>query len=205
MTQGALDTFEIGVAGEPIPGESSSGDGHVAVSGTEESLLAVIDGLGHGQPAREAAEVAARTLAENNGVDLAELVRLCHRSLRRTRGVVMTLARVDGRRNTITWLGVGNVGARLFRADSRMPNGRTAETALTLGGVVGHDLPALRASTLEIRPGDTLLFATDGIDPQVAPHMSEHVPLQTQAEQLLAEFGLRTDDALVLLARYRGG
>ena len=31
------------------------------------------------------------------------------------------------------------------------------------GGVVGYSLPALRIATLSVAPGDTLIFATDGI------------------------------------------
>jgi serine phosphatase RsbU (regulator of sigma subunit) len=34
---------------------------------------------------------------------------------------------------------------------------------LLRSGVVGYQLPTLRASTLPIAPGDLLIFATDGI------------------------------------------
>lgn len=41
------------------------------------------------------------------------LIQLCHRVLAGTRGVAMTLARVDFAASTLTWTGVGNVTADL--------------------------------------------------------------------------------------------
>ncbi|MEN8132970.1 MAG: hypothetical protein ABFS45_22890, partial [Pseudomonadota bacterium] len=84
------------------------------------------------------------------------------------------------------------------------------ETLLLRGGVVGYQLPPLRASQLSITPGDTLVFATDGIRNGFTQGLSSsgpiflQDPLQQIADRTLTLFGKATDDALVLVARYRG-
>jgi len=104
---------ECGSAGRALAGQSCSGDRGVVLPFTAGALVAVIDGLGHGAEADAAAEAAERVLAETPGAELTELVRRCHEALRRTRGVVMSLASFQQGR--MTWLGVGNVEGVLVR------------------------------------------------------------------------------------------
>src|SRR5262249_52503643 len=79
------------------------------------------------------------------------------------RGAAMSLASIDTRRATLTWIGVGNVQGVVLHSDA--PPGRPAASALlTRGGVVGSAMPQLRAEVLPFNPGDVLFFATDGVD-----------------------------------------
>src|SRR5688572_15062635 len=87
------------VASRTLAGERVSGDLHVVRSFEGGTLVAVIDGLGHGPDAAVASEAAAEVLSARPGGDIAELVRLCHQRLRPTRGVAMSLASFDIRRN----------------------------------------------------------------------------------------------------------
>jgi hypothetical protein len=64
-------------------------------------------------------------------------------------------------------------------------------------------LPVLRASVLPIEPGDTLVFATDGVRPEWPDELRVGEP-RHMADRLLARYGVPTDDALVLVVRYGG-
>src|SRR5205823_3248291 len=79
------------------------------------TLVAVIDGLGHGIEAAAATRVAIAALADAPGEPVTALLVRCHEEMRGTRGAVMTLVsfRDD---DTLTWVGVGNVEALLLRA-----------------------------------------------------------------------------------------
>jgi len=114
----------------------------------------------------------------------------------------MSLASFNGRDNTMTWLGVGNVEAMLLRADAAASPRR--ENVLLRSGVVGCQLPALRAAIIPVMRGDVLVFATDGIGGHFAEEVILSDPPQRIAEHILARCAKGTDDALVLVARYLG-
>jgi len=204
MSQPVVQTsaVEWGVAVRPIAGEAVAGDLHLVKPFDHGVLLAAIDGVGHGGEATAAAQSAAAILARHAPESVISLVQRCHEALRRTRGVVMTVASLDALKNTVTWLGVGNVEGLLLRAGPGASH--LSEYVLLRGGLVGYQLPALHASVMPVAPGDLLIFATDGI----RDGFQQEIKMTEKPEQI-AKCALRqhckgTDDALVLVARYLG-
>jgi serine phosphatase RsbU (regulator of sigma subunit) len=189
-------------AGLPLPGEVESGDLHLVRTLPTGVLIAVVDGLGHGVDAAIAARAAVAVLDRHAEEPLVALIERCHRALVGTRGAVMSLAQLDHRAATMTWLGVGNVEGILLYGD---PNARPARASLvTRGGTVGRDIPPLRTVVVPLSPGDTLLFASDGIKSGFAEGATGGARPQQIADQILANYAKGTDDALVLVARYLG-
>jgi hypothetical protein len=90
----------------------------------------------------------------------------------------------------------------LFRANAAVDPRR--EALILRGGVVGYELPPLRASVLPIAPGDVVIFATDGIDTYFAKDSPFGRRPEEVANDILARHAKETDDALVLVARYIG-
>ena len=192
-----------GAAGSPLPPEPESGDGYVVRPSATGVLIAAVDGTGHGPEAAAAAKVAVGTLKAAAAESPIALVLECHEELRQTRGAVMTLAFVHLRDQTLTWLGVGNVEAALLRMAGA--EGTTSERVLLRAGVVGYRLPDLRAEVIPLQPFDTLVMATDGIDPDFDQDLVLRRQPQQIADQILADHWKRTDDGLVVVARYLGG
>jgi len=195
--------IEWGVATRAAPGQTVSGDLHLAVIFGSGALVAVVDGLGHGDEATNAARAAIEVLKENAGQSVIPLVQRCHEALLKTRGAVMTLASFNPIDAAVSWLSVGNVAGLLLHADSKaLP---ASESAVLRGGVVGYQLPTLRATISAVSPGDLLILATDGIglgfDQSV---MSTDRPQQI-ADRILSRYFKGTDDALALVVRYLGG
>jgi phosphoserine phosphatase RsbX len=191
--------LERGVAGLAHEGEGRSGDVAVFAPSTRGGLVAVIDGLGHGDPAAAAAAAAAAVLREHVERDPQDLLELCHAKLRRTRGAVMTLAWFDLEAPAMTWTGVGNVEARLVReGEPRHPS------PVVLGGVVGYNLPQVRLATIPIVPGDAVVLATDGVAADFSVSLASGIAAQTLAERVLERHGKGTDDALAAVVRYLG-
>jgi phosphoserine phosphatase RsbX len=193
---------EWGVAARALPGETESGDLHLVASSPNRVLIAVADGLGHGPEAAAAARLAMRSLRERPQDCVLDLVRRCHTALHRTRGVVLSLASIDAQTNRMTWLGVGDVDATLFRAGpAAQPN---REALARRSGVVGYQLPRLHAPAVPIARGDVLVFATDGISSDFHAEWRLDAHPQDAAEHIIGRYGKGTDDALVLVARYMG-
>ena len=192
--------LELGIAERALPGEYRSGDRAVLSAYEGGALVAAIDGLGHGSDAADAAALAADVLSAHPDEEPVRLVEACHDALRRTRGAVMTLAWVDLDAGRLIWTGVGNVEGRLVHAAAGP--GAPTEGALTKGGVVGYNLPAIRATSTDLLPGDLIVLATDGIDSGFAQAIVAGGSAQHIADRILAEHGKQGDDALVVVVRY---
>jgi negative regulator of sigma-B (phosphoserine phosphatase) len=195
-------SLECGFASRPRPGEAVSGDDFLVKAHPRGVLLAMVDGLGHGNEATAASRTAIEILAAHPGEPVIALMERCHAGLKDTRGVAMTLISIDIPTGTLSALGVGNVETLLIRAD---PDARPwREEMLLRNGVVGYKLPALQASILPIHPGDLFIFTTDGIRSAYAERLNENDPVQAMAEGILEQDFRGNDDALVLTVRYLG-
>ena len=108
--------IDWGVASRALPGEVVCGDLHLIKPIPDGVLLAVADGLGHGDEATVAAKTALAIVEGHSEAPLEALVTRCHDALMKTRGAVMTVATLNSLEGSLTWLGVGNVEAVLLRA-----------------------------------------------------------------------------------------
>jgi len=201
---GRFGPIEWAAVRRPRPGEAVCGDHPVALEvGENAALFGVIDGLGHGEAAAEASLCAVETVEKCRAEPIDVVMQLCHRALAQTRGVAMTLARVDFETDTMSWIGIGNVTADLL---AKRPSGvEVRSSALLGGGIVGYRMPHLLSThQVTITPGDLLLIASDGISEDHLDDLDFAAPATTIAEQLVGRHAKEIDDALVLAARHRG-
>jgi phosphoserine phosphatase RsbX len=201
---GRWGPIEWATAWRPRPGEHVCGDESIAVGIQDHgALFGVVDGLGHGPSAANAATAAAEALRNASGERVEVLVQLCHRVLEGTRGAAMTLARIDFDANQLYWTGVGNVTANLV-AKATMGVKIRSSARLT-AGIVGYRIPEIfPAQVVPIRTGDLLVIASDGIGEDHLDHIDFAAPAAAIAEQILAKHAKESDDAMVLAARHRG-
>ena len=199
------------VAGRSFDGHGESGDQYLVEPFEDGVLVAVVDGLGHGDRAAAVAKAAVAAIKEHADEPVTALTNRCHEELRGSRGVVMSLASLrqqnGGTDGMMTWLGVGNVKGVLLRANGREQSGeeRDRESLFLRGGILGYQLPAPRSSDLAIAQGDTLVLATDGLRSAFSEALTLDGSPQEMADRLFADHRRGTDDALVLVARYLGG
>jgi phosphoserine phosphatase RsbX len=194
--------IEWGVATRVLLGERESGDLYAVARFDGGALVAAVDGLGHGPDAAIAARRAVDVLEAHACEPIASLLHRCHEALRGTRGAVLTLASFAADRPVLSWVGVGNVEGTLIRADPETE--RPRESVFLVGGVAGHKLPTLRPVELLLAAGDTLVLATDGVRAGHAEALDPASPPGRAAQCILDRYARGNDDALVLVARYRG-
>jgi phosphoserine phosphatase RsbX len=196
--------IEWAVAELARPGQTESGDHSLAMEIPGGAIVGVVDGLGHGAEAANAAKTAVRSIERHGDQPVIRVMQECHQSLVGSRGAVVSVAAFSAVAETMTWLGVGNVEGLLLRAQAGATPSR--ELLLLRGGVVGVRLPTLTATIVAIAPGDTLIFATDGVRSEFLDEIRAHRDRpQPLADHILERFGRGTDDALVMVARYLGG
>src|SRR5260370_33765665 len=110
-----MSLVEWSVAEEPLPGQKQSGDRYVVKSLPEGALLAVVDGIGHGEDAAHSAELVVRVLSNSNPGSPIALLRRCQQHLQGTRGAVVSMTLFTLADATRPWLGIGNVTGVLLR------------------------------------------------------------------------------------------
>ncbi|MFJ2740973.1 SpoIIE family protein phosphatase [Streptomyces sp. NPDC087440] len=178
-----------------LEGERGCGDGW-AVADAEDGLrtVVVVDGLGHGESAAEAADVALRAFRRDPELPLPELLFALDRALRHTRGAAVGLLRLrpDGDADHCS---VGNVRAQTVGFDGV----RSRVTGQP--GVVGWNMPGPRVRRIAVPPGSTLVLHSDGIDPRWTHDPSPfllRLPPPLLVAALAHDFRHIRDDATVL-------
>jgi negative regulator of sigma-B (phosphoserine phosphatase) len=194
-------TVECAVRGRARQGETTTGDLAVTRRTEAGTLVAVVDGLGHGPLAAHAARLAVQTAARHAEETLPAIATACHEALRTTRGAAISLAAVSSEEHTLTWLGIGNVAGMVAGGIPTVPCRRVPLPLLD--GIVGHHLPPLIPATVEVERGDVLVVTTDGAPHDVADHVALAGSTSAIAERLLGDEP-RSDDSLVLVLRYLG-
>lgn len=165
----------------------------------KETTLCVVDGLGKGKEAEEAAKAAVDYVARHVSDGLPKLFEGCNWALRRTRGVAMGIAIIDDEAGTLTYAGIGNtramiVGERTIRLSSNP-------------GIVGGGYRKLTPETVPLMPGHLVIMATDGIKERfehafLASYSGEQPQdVKKLAKRILQEGRRKTDDAAVLAFR----
>ena len=187
----------FGVWSRPLPGERINGDAYFIRTLRGATLVAVVDGLGHGSGAKEASDAALDALDEWNGEPLDEILYEAHNALRPTRGAAIGLAIIDSSAERFHYAGVGNVAARVFNAPEKI-------APIPTNGTLGAQMGRLRVWSHAWSEGATFLMASDGIseawDLELYPGLINRAP-QLLAGILMRDFVRDTDDATVLVAR----
>ncbi len=186
----------IGAINVPYPGETLSGDTWAYGNRRGDTLL-VADGLGHGEAAAAAAEVARATFAANENADLVSLATSIHRALAPTRGAAIGIARVDRVANLVRYVGIGNIGAAILTDDKlrRMVNHN---------GTAGHLSPRISEFTYPFLGDIVLILHSDGLSARweldAYPGFArEHVSLI--AGVLFRDCRRQRDDATIAVLR----
>ncbi|MGB7129891.1 MAG: anti-sigma regulatory factor [Candidatus Sulfotelmatobacter sp.] len=103
--------IDVGVVSVPIKGEDVCGDGWGVKKTADSILFMVVDGLGHGILAAEAAREAERIFALAGSDSPTPILQDSHDSLKKTRGAAMAVAALQLDRQLVSFAGVGNIGA----------------------------------------------------------------------------------------------
>jgi anti-sigma regulatory factor (Ser/Thr protein kinase)/serine/threonine protein phosphatase PrpC len=197
QTSGRDEARRYGIWSRPYPGERMSGDAYLIREWESATLIAVIDGLGHGSGAKVAADAALDSLEDWAGEPLDEVLQVAHDALRSTRGAAIGAVIIDRGSARFHYAGVGNVAARVFNAPERI-------SPISTNGTLGAQLGRLRVWSHPWSEGATLVMASDGIseswDIELYPGLINRCP-QLLAGVLMRDFGRDTDDATVLVAR----
>jgi anti-sigma regulatory factor (Ser/Thr protein kinase) len=187
-------TLEVAAISTPHFAETNSGDG-VSISYSDDATsILVVDGLGHGNEAAHAAEIAARIFGESPFDSPASLVDRIHNNLVGTRGIAMALVQIDRLLDKLTFIGVGNITGRVYTRYA-------SKGCVSVQGIVGGRMPSAKEFCYDWEPGASLLLYSDGIkSAAVLPEVQSKSAL-LEAAEIYRDFSRTNDDTTVVVVR----
>lgn len=189
-----LDYF---LANRPLDNGVYSGDTGMVKEFDNMVFLAVIDALGHGKVAHELAETCTDFLAENYRNNLVAMMEGLHHSIQGSRGVVASLCLLDMGKGVLSYVSVGDTLVRKLNNDrSRI---------YSMPGIVGYEIRTIKEGTMQLEDNDILLLHTDGVQSNFDPRNDDmlHGDSRSIANNIIARYGKKHDDALCIVLRYR--
>lgn len=140
-----------------IHGEKVCGDGyHVKKAGNGFQFF-MGDGLGHGINAHDAVTEAIAAFKSCKYTSPVDVLRYIHENVKKTRGLVATIAYLDY--STQKWLicGVGNIATTIY-------TGLVGKNHSPYNGILGHNIPrTLNDSVQVLEKYQTLIMHSDGL------------------------------------------
>ncbi len=149
-------TVHTGVVSEPIHGEHECGDGWGLRRFADSLVLMVVDGLGHGVLAAEAAREAERVLQRAPSDSPLQILQDIHDALRKTRGAAAAVARIQETKGLLTFAGVGNISASVVSPG-------LSRSMASHNGTVGHLMPRIQEFTYPWNANSITIMHSDGL------------------------------------------
>jgi anti-sigma regulatory factor (Ser/Thr protein kinase) len=193
------DNLELGAISVPKSGEDACGDSWAVDQQPGRSLLMMVDGLGHGLHAAEAARAAVQAFRQNVHRRPAAILEAAHGALRSTRGAAMAVAELDLDQKSIRYAGIGNIATVMVG-----PAGHS--NFVSHNGIVGHQARKFQEFVYPWQPDGVIIMHSDGLGTQWK--LEEYAGLTSRDPSLIAavlyrDFTRGRDDVTVLAARSR--
>jgi hypothetical protein len=189
--------IEVGVVSEPIAGEDVSGDGWGMRSSPDGIFLMVVDGLGHGVLAAEAAREAERVLTEARENSPREIILSSHAALKKTRGAAESVARIDLENRLLSYAGVGNISASIVAPGS-------SRSIASHNGILGQNTERVQEFTFPWNANNILIMHSDGLASRW--DLERYSGIWSKRSSVIAavlhrDFSRGRDDVTVLVAK----
>ena len=189
--------LEKGAIIVPKHGEQACGDGVYCEQYDDNITMFLGDGLGHGPDAELAVQSAIKALRASTEKSVPDILRHMHKDVKKTRGLVGTLAIFDIKEKRWRMCGVGNIATRTQSV--------VTKNHISYNGVIGMNIPTtLNEQILPYEKGQCLIMCSDGIktrwDFQKYTGILKY-DLTIAAAAIYKDHCRKTDDTSVLITR----
>src|ERR1700722_20303530 len=191
----AFETSGISVA---LEREEVCGDAWEVIETGGVLRAMVVDGLGHGPFAEEAAREALAVFRSEGTRGLASTLKLVDQALTKTRGAAGAIVEISPAKGQVTAAGVGNISMRLLN------NGESKSFGCD-NGTLGTGVPRIRDFSHPRFPQSVLVMHSDGV--KAHWNQADYPGLARRHPGLVAgllyrDFRRERDDVTVVVARH---
>jgi hypothetical protein len=192
--------LEWGVVCVPKREEEFCGDAWAVTAGRVRNTILIVDGLGHGLHAFDAARQALRAFREHAGERPESILNALHQNLRGTRGAVAAVAETDWDKRELRWAGAGNIAGSLVPVEGK------ASSLVSYSGTVGQNVTRFQEFTHGWPDEGLFISHSDGLsrrwELESYPGLTRKDP-SLIAGVLYRDFASRLDDVVVFVGRER--
>ncbi len=193
---------EVGAVCIPYPGETVIGDAWLVADFPDRTVAMVVDGLGHGLLAHEAAQRALGSFEKHGHLSPVRALEAIHGDMSATRGAAAAIACIHWGNRTVAFSGVGNISGVVL-GDGERAHGRGLSSH---NGIVGGARPRFQEFEHPWPQEGLLVLHSDGVSSrwglEAYPGLAMKAP-SLIAGVLLRDHGRPRDDATVLVVRER--
>jgi anti-sigma regulatory factor (Ser/Thr protein kinase) len=180
-----------------VAGEEQCGDAWDEERRADGVAILVVDGLGHGAGAADAAAAAVAAFRRARFEPPARRLQAVHDAMRPTRGGAAGIADIDLGARTVRFAGVGNVGAMVV-------DNETPRFLMSHNGTLGHTVRKIAEVCMPWPARGLLLMYTDGLgtprELSAYPGLLERHP-SLVAGVLWRDLARGRDDVTVVVAK----
>ncbi|MFC4736526.1 SpoIIE family protein phosphatase [Bacillus daqingensis] len=192
-----LDDSDISVYHTAKGNNWCSGDSFFGTSRDGTVTCALADGLGSGEEAMHASKLAMEVIESNPDEALERLIQLCNDRMWGTRGVVLSILRIDVQNRRCEYINMGNISCHFYH-----PDGDMIRPVPKRGYLSGRKVK-LRTQSWEYRPGMVFTMYSDGFpqDPLSDRLFSANDTPEAIMDRLSDLFEHVDDDATVMIGK----
>jgi anti-sigma regulatory factor (Ser/Thr protein kinase) len=191
------DSLQIAGIAVPYPKEKFCGDACAYHRTPQRTLILLVDGLGHGWEASEAAQEAVDVFRQHSHRSPREILAYMHDALKKTRGAAAAISEIRPNENRLTYAGVGNTAAVVL-------SNKVSRSLTSHNGTLGIAVPRIQEFQVEWPSRAILIMHSDGV--QTRWDLSSYPGLLSRhpaviGGALLRDFRRQRDDASVVVVK----
>ena len=193
----AEKSLKAGAVCVPVKGERECGDLWQTIEFGGRFLATVVDGLGHGAEAAEAAEEAVKIFHANVAHGPCHILERAHDALKKTRGAAMSIVEHSFGKGSMRFAGIGNVSSSLLASEK-------TQSMVSHNGTLGAQIRRCQEFEYPFSQSATLIMHSDGLvsnwDAKLYRGIGRRDPALLAA-LLYRDFSRGRDDVTVLVVR----
>jgi len=191
------DSLQITGIAVPHPKEKLCGDSWAYHRTPQRTMIMLVDGLGHGWEAAEAAQEAVNVFHRHIMRGPREILAYMHDALKKTRGAAAGISEIRPAENRLTYAGVGNTVAVVL-------SNKVSRNLTSHNGTLGIAAPRIQEFQVEWPARAILVMHSDGL--QTRWDLSSYPGLLSRhpaviGGALLRDFRRQRDDASVVVVK----
>jgi anti-sigma regulatory factor (Ser/Thr protein kinase) len=186
--------IQTSVYSRPKPGFKNNGDAYFIKRYEDSAMVAVVDGIGHGDKASEASKIAVKVIEDKFRDELDQMVLTIHRKLHGSRGCVIGIVRMN-KEGKIEYLGVGNIRTQIYTTERY-------KRLVSFDGLLGSNIRTLRTDRLALSTPCLIVLHSDGVSSfNFDDRRIVYRPVMEITKEAFEQHKKSSDDATLLIAR----